>query len=88
MGRVALALIGAYQRWVSPATAGRCRYLPTCSEYAAEAIDRHGILRGSRLAVGRIGRCHPFHEGGYDPVPAVSAGVATAASGGVAEAGR
>ena len=83
MGRVALALIGAYQRWVSPATAGRCRYLPTCSEYAADAIGRHGIMRGSRLAIGRIGRCHPFHEGGYDPVPAPSAGVAASA-----EAGR
>jgi putative membrane protein insertion efficiency factor len=69
VGRVALALIGLYQRWVSPVTAGRCRYLPTCSAYAAEAIDRHGVLRGSALAVARIGRCHPFHEGGYDPVP-------------------
>ncbi len=83
MGRVALALIGAYQRWVSPTTAGRCRYLPTCSEYAADAIGRHGIMRGTRLAIGRIGRCHPFHEGGYDPVPASSAGAAASP-----EAGR
>jgi putative membrane protein insertion efficiency factor len=79
VGRVALALIGAYQRWVSPVTAGRCRYLPTCSAYAAEAIDRHGVLRGSVLAVARIGRCHPFHEGGYDPVPGSGTAVAVRA---------
>ncbi|MDE3085538.1 MAG: membrane protein insertion efficiency factor YidD [Acidobacteriota bacterium] len=64
----ALALIRAYQL----ARAGRpspCRYLPTCSDYAAEAIDRHGLGRGGWLAVRRLGRCHPLGASGHDPVP-------------------
>ncbi len=68
--RIALAIIGLYRRFVSPMTTGRCRYLPTCAAYAAEAIERHGAWRGGVLAVARIGRCHPLHAGGYDPVPA------------------
>jgi putative membrane protein insertion efficiency factor len=64
-----LGLLSAYRRWVSPLLAPRCRYLPTCSAYAAEAIERHGPLAGLALALARLARCHPFHRGGYDPVP-------------------
>jgi uncharacterized protein len=59
----------AYQRFVGPLLAPRCRFEPSCSTYALEALRRHGALYGSWLAVRRIGRCHPFHRGGYDPVP-------------------
>ena len=62
-------LVRGYQRGVSPLFAPRCRFLPTCSDYAFEALGEHGALRGTWLAVRRLGRCHPFHEGGYDPVP-------------------
>ncbi|MBN2113134.1 MAG: membrane protein insertion efficiency factor YidD [Acidimicrobiia bacterium] len=63
------ALVRGYQSLVSPLFGPRCRYLPTCSEYAYEALGQHGALRGTWLAVRRVARCHPFHEGGYDPVP-------------------
>jgi putative membrane protein insertion efficiency factor len=69
MSRVLLAVIAAYRRLVSPLLGPRCRFLPTCSAYAAEAIGRYGAVRGSWLALRRIGRCHPFHPGGHDPVP-------------------
>jgi len=69
VGRAALGLIGVYQRWISSGTAAHCRFLPTCSAYAVEAIELHGAVRGTRLALARIGHCHPFHQGGYDPVP-------------------
>jgi uncharacterized protein len=73
MTRVLLALIAFYRRWLSPAvhvlSPGGCRYLPTCSEYAAQAIAVHGPLRGSALALWRLLRCHPFARGGLDPVP-------------------
>ena len=62
-------LIRVYQKLVSPGLSKNCRFLPTCSQYAYEAIGRFGALRGGGLAIRRIGRCHPFREGGYDPVP-------------------
>jgi len=69
MTRVALWLIRLYQRWISRFLPSMCRYTPTCSEYAAEALSGHGFWRGMWLAIRRIARCHPFREGGYDPVP-------------------
>lgn len=66
---VGLAMIRLYQRWMSPYLPPSCRFFPSCSEYAAEAVTRYGIFRGSWLAVRRLLRCHPFHPGGYDPVP-------------------
>lgn len=67
--RVFLFLIDVYRRYISPLKSPRCRYIPTCSEYAMIAIERYGAMRGGWLALKRILRCHPFHEGGYDPVP-------------------
>ena len=64
-----MAPILAYQWVVSPLLGPRCRFLPTCSCYAREAILRHGIVRGGGRALWRLLRCHPFHPGGYDPVP-------------------
>ena len=69
MKRLILSAIGFYQRQISPLFPARCRYIPTCSQYAAEAVEKYGVLRGGRLALKRLLRCHPFHRGGYDPVP-------------------
>ncbi len=69
MKAVALFLIRAYQLTLSPLLGSRCRYYPTCSAYAREAIERYGFLRGASLGVRRLFRCHPFHAGGIDPVP-------------------
>ena len=69
MTRVLLAGIAAYQRYVSPVLGQRCRFVPSCSAYAGEAIRSHGAARGGWLAVRRIAKCHPFHPGGHDPVP-------------------
>jgi putative membrane protein insertion efficiency factor len=69
MKRIALAAIRFYQRRISPGIAPACRFQPTCSEYAYEAIDRFGALRGAALAVWRILRCNPLNDGGLDPVP-------------------
>lgn len=67
--KLVLLLLCSYKRWVSPLLPPACRFTPTCSEYAMEAIKRFGLLRGGWLALRRIMRCHPFHPGGYDPVP-------------------
>lgn len=69
MRAVLLVLLGAYRRLVSPLLPPACRFHPTCSAYAAEAVRRHGALRGSLLALKRLARCHPLCEGGIDPVP-------------------
>ena len=69
MKRAVLALIRAYQRRISPALPRRCRYEPTCSAYAVEAIARFGAARGTLLAAWRLLRCNPFSHGGFDPVP-------------------
>jgi len=66
---VALACLRCYQRWISPLLGNNCRFRPSCSNYAMTAIDRFGVLRGGWLALRRIGRCHPLHPGGDDPVP-------------------
>ncbi len=67
--RVLLVLIRLYQRLVAPGLPAACRFDPSCSHYAATAIERHGAARGSWLAARRLLRCHPFHPGGIDPVP-------------------
>jgi putative membrane protein insertion efficiency factor len=67
--RVLMLPIAGYRRFVSPLLGPRCRFAPSCSEYALTALSEHGALRGLWLAVARIARCHPFHPGGYDPVP-------------------
>lgn len=69
MKRLLLSLIRAYRYAISPLLGQNCRFTPSCSAYALEAIDRFGAPRGSWLALRRILRCHPFHPGGYDPVP-------------------
>lgn len=65
---LALWLLRVYKRWVSPVFPPSCRYIPTCSEYAMEAVDRFGTLRGGLMTAWRLLRCHPFVKGGYDPV--------------------
>ena len=67
--RVLMFPIAGYRRFVSPLLGARCRFAPSCSEYAYTALAEHGAARGLWLAVARIARCHPFHPGGYDPVP-------------------
>lgn len=67
--RLMLALIRFYRRQISPALPPSCRFTPTCSQYAVEAIEKYGALKGGYLAIRRILKCHPLHPGGYDPVP-------------------
>lgn len=66
---VFIYVINFYQKFISPLKPSCCRFYPTCSQYAKEAIDKYGVVKGSYLAVKRILRCHPFNPGGYDPVP-------------------
>lgn len=66
---LALQAIRLYQRLLSPYSAGACRFSPSCSQYAREAIERHGVARGAWLAARRLLRCHPLGKSGYDPVP-------------------
>jgi len=68
--KILVAMVRFYQRNISPYKGGAtCRFVPTCSEYALEALEKYGALKGSLLAIRRILRCHPFSKGGYDPVP-------------------
>jgi hypothetical protein len=67
--RAGLLLVRAYQLLLSPFSGGACRFHPSCSEYAMEAITTHGLVRGSWLALKRVARCHPFARAGFDPVP-------------------
>lgn len=67
--RLALSLIRGYQLIVSPFLGRNCRYSPTCSAYTYESVERYGVFAGARMGIARLGRCHPLHEGGYDPVP-------------------
>jgi len=69
MRQILIALIKLYRYTISPYLAPSCRFTPTCSSYAIEAVERFGIFRGSWMAMRRISRCHPWHEAGYDPVP-------------------
>lgn len=69
MKAVALALIRFYKRFISPMLPASCIYEPTCSVYTYQAIEKYGVFKGGWLGIKRIARCHPFHSGGYDPVP-------------------
>jgi len=69
LARLLVTLVHGYQVVISPLLPASCRYTPSCSQYAIEALQRHGALKGSWLAARRVGRCHPFRAGGYDPVP-------------------
>jgi len=67
--RFFILLIKGYSYLISPFMGNNCRYTPTCSAYTQEAVEKHGVIKGLWLGVKRISRCHPWHEGGYDPVP-------------------
>jgi len=69
LGRSLIALLRAYRYVLSPWWGNQCRFSPTCSEYAIQAIERHGAWKGAALALRRVARCHPWQPGGYDPVP-------------------
>ena len=68
MQKILIAVLSGYKLLISPLLPSACRYYPTCSEYMMEAVARHGVVRGVWMGVKRLCRCHPFHEGGYDPV--------------------
>ncbi len=69
MKNVLINLIRCYRRWISPLFLPSCRFQPTCSQYSIEALEKHGLLQGTLLSFKRILSCHPWHRGGYDPVP-------------------
>jgi len=68
MKKIAIIMIKIYRLFISPLKPPTCRFVPTCSDYALQAIEKYGIIRGGKMAIRRILRCHPFHPGGYDPV--------------------
>lgn len=70
MKKIVLWLIRFYQKMISPLTPPSCRFYPTCSHYGVEAVETHGVFKGLWLTIVRISKCHPFHKGGFDPVPA------------------
>lgn len=69
MRTLLLSLLRAYRRWLSPALPPSCRFFPSCSSYALEAVGRYGVARGGWLTLKRLACCHPYHDGGHDPVP-------------------
>lgn len=69
MKNLVIFLIKLYQKLISPLFPNKCRFMPSCSHYAIEAVDRFGVFKGGFLAIRRIGKCHPFNPGGFDPVP-------------------
>ena len=68
MRTLVVGVLRIYKRWISPGLPSACRFHPTCSEYMMEAVEKHGVVRGVWLGTRRLLRCHPFHEGGFDPV--------------------
>ncbi|MBS1825873.1 MAG: membrane protein insertion efficiency factor YidD [Acidobacteria bacterium] len=68
MRELVVLFLRFYKRWISPLLPSACRFHPTCSEYMRQAVEKHGVLRGVYLGLIRLGKCHPFHAGGYDPV--------------------
>jgi putative membrane protein insertion efficiency factor len=66
--RIIIGIIKLYQRFISPALPGSCRFYPTCSQYTIQALERYGVLKGLSMGIKRILKCHPFHPGGYDPL--------------------
>ena len=69
MKKILIAMIRFYQKYISPYNGTKCPYIPSCSQYGLEAIEKYGVIKGGLLAVWRILRCNPFSKGGYDPVP-------------------
>ncbi|TQR14677.1 membrane protein insertion efficiency factor YidD [Psychrobacillus soli] len=69
MKHIIIAIFRFYQKIISPLTPPSCRFYPTCSHYGVEAVQKHGAIKGGYLTIRRISKCHPFHEGGIDPVP-------------------
>jgi putative membrane protein insertion efficiency factor len=68
MRALTLGVLRTYKRWISPLLPSACRFYPTCSEYMMEAVEKHGVVRGVWMGVRRLLRCHPFREGGFDPI--------------------
>jgi putative membrane protein insertion efficiency factor len=68
MRQAVILSLRLYKRWISPMLPSACRYHPTCSEYMLNAVEKYGVFKGVKLGIGRLLRCHPFHEGGFDPV--------------------